>query len=307
MGTSCCPVPGSGRSMRLGSWWTSRPSWHGSHSSGVSLFVCGLCSTCDRPSQQQRCAWAETTFGHTTTGQPTAGCIRRPVMCLASWQQHGTTLLGARGGRAIESTHCTLCVQLKAVAVSIICIYCPGGQSAWHLAAREGQAGVLTAMAEAVRGASSTALNPLRELGDTADEIVESLACLKDSKGLTPLHLACIKGHADAAGVLMELGANPFAMVSLAWQPTMWASVCARDTCPHKLHTQHAGPKQPCGGTHRAALDLYQQCMPAAAGCGRLARCLQQCEGAAGALGVATGPVSMLCIQQSKTGSCRGG
>lgn len=53
----------------------------------------------------------------------------------------------------------------------------------------------------------------MRELGDTADDIIEALACLKDSKGLTPLHLACIKGHADAVGVLMDLGANPFAMV----------------------------------------------------------------------------------------------
>ncbi len=91
-----------------------------------------------------------------------------------------------------------------------------GGQSAWHVAAREGQAEVLKAMADALKAASSTALAPMRELGDTADEIIESLAGLKDSKGLTPLHLACIKGHADVTEVLMELGANPFAMVRQA-------------------------------------------------------------------------------------------
>lgn len=69
-------------------------------------------------------------------------------------------------------------------------------------------------MADAIRAASSTALSTMRELGDTADEVIETLVCFRDSKGLTALHLACIKGHADAAGELMQLGANPFAMVS---------------------------------------------------------------------------------------------
>lgn len=81
------------------------------------------------------------------------------------------------------------------------------------MAAREGQAEAMQAMAGALKAASSTALQPMRELGDTPDEIIETLACTRDSKGLTPLHLACIKGHADAALVLMELGANPFSMV----------------------------------------------------------------------------------------------
>jgi hypothetical protein len=81
------------------------------------------------------------------------------------------------------------------------------------VAAREGQAEAMQAMAGALKAASSTALQPMRELGDIPDEIIETLACTRDSKGLTPLHLSCIKGHADAASVLMELGANPFAMV----------------------------------------------------------------------------------------------
>jgi ankyrin repeat protein len=51
------------------------------------------------------------------------------------------------------------------------------------------------------------------DLGVTNDGVIEALVQAQDSKGLTPLHLTCIKGHAEATEVLMYLGANPFAMV----------------------------------------------------------------------------------------------
>lgn len=52
------------------------------------------------------------------------------------------------------------------------------------------------------------------DLGLTKEDILSNLVQYPDSKGLSALHLACIKGHADAVDVLMKLGANPFAVVS---------------------------------------------------------------------------------------------
>lgn len=75
---------------------------------------------------------------------------------------------------------------------------------------------MLKAMAAALRGADAAGLKPLLQFGNTPVQIIESLVQLPDSKGLTALHLACIKGHADAAEVLMELGANPFMMVRVS-------------------------------------------------------------------------------------------
>jgi hypothetical protein len=96
-----------------------------------------------------------------------------------------------------------------------------GGQTAWHTAAREGCPAVLREMAAALTAAAPGALRPLRELGSSAASILERLVQQPDSKGLTPLHLACIKGHDEAAGLLMELGANPFAMVGVRWCEVM--------------------------------------------------------------------------------------
>jgi ankyrin repeat protein len=88
-----------------------------------------------------------------------------------------------------------------------------GGQTAWHLAAKDGHTAVLQAMAEAVRSLPPHQLKQLSRFGSTADEIVTKLAQEEDTKSLTPLHLACIKGHAEAAAALMSFGVNPFVMV----------------------------------------------------------------------------------------------
>lgn len=74
---------------------------------------------------------------------------------------------------------------------------------------------MLTALADGIRAADPGLLRSTwgSDLGDTLPAMLESLVCFQDSKGLSPLHLACIKGHPEAAGVLMELGANPFAVV----------------------------------------------------------------------------------------------
>jgi len=74
---------------------------------------------------------------------------------------------------------------------------------------------MLEALADTLRSGDPTAVRQLAQLGDTADDIIEALVQTPDSKGLTPLHLSCIKGHPRATEVLMQLGANPFAMVSL--------------------------------------------------------------------------------------------
>lgn len=89
-----------------------------------------------------------------------------------------------------------------------------GGQTAWHIAAKEGHADVLRSMAEAIRAMDPQQLKLLSKYGSAADAIIRTMAGEQDSKMLTPLHLACIKGHAEAAQVLMSHGINPFAMVS---------------------------------------------------------------------------------------------
>jgi ankyrin repeat protein len=88
-----------------------------------------------------------------------------------------------------------------------------GGQTAWHLAAKDGHTAVLQGMADAVRSLPPQQLKQLSRFGSTADEIVTKLAQEEDTKSLTPLHLACIKGHAGAAAALMSFGVNPYVMV----------------------------------------------------------------------------------------------
>lgn len=109
------------------------------------------------------------------------------------------------------------CPLVLCLPSAVLLLRPAGGQSAWHVAAREGHTDVLQALADGLRAAAS--VTPLREqkgftdLGMTDDDIIEALVQAQDSKGLSALHLACIKGHAEATEVLMHLGANPFAMV----------------------------------------------------------------------------------------------
>jgi ankyrin repeat protein len=94
-----------------------------------------------------------------------------------------------------------------------------GGQSPWHLAAAAGHAGVLQAMVGALRAVPLSALQGITvSETETVPEAIARAVQRADAKDLTPLHMACIKGHAQAAAVLMDAGANPFAMVhALAW------------------------------------------------------------------------------------------
>jgi ankyrin repeat protein len=70
----------------------------------------------------------------------------------------------------------------------------------------------------------------LQGLGATRAEEQDKAALIAravqqpDVKGLTPLHMACIRGHAQAADVLMQLGSNPFAMDSVGRTPLHYAA-----------------------------------------------------------------------------------
>lgn len=68
-------------------------------------------------------------------------------------------------------------------------------------------------MAAALQSATQEQMASLRYVGRSTTDIIAKLVQMADSKGLTPLHQACIKGHAAAADVLTKLGANPFATV----------------------------------------------------------------------------------------------
>lgn len=114
-----------------------------------------------------------------------------------------------RGCVALLFYHPLLCC-------TVVHLSCTGGQTAWHIAARDGHADVLTAMADSIKATDLSVLRSMwgTDLGETTDDILESLVQYQDTKGLSPLHLACIKGKTAAVDVLMKLGANPFAMVS---------------------------------------------------------------------------------------------
>jgi ankyrin repeat protein len=89
-----------------------------------------------------------------------------------------------------------------------------GGQNAWHVAAREGHTDVLRAMAHAVQSLPPEKFAKFSKFGTTPQKVLTKLVQEEDSKNLTPLHLAAIKGHAEAAALLMDYGTNPFTMVS---------------------------------------------------------------------------------------------
>lgn len=74
----------------------------------------------------------------------------------------------------------------------------------------------MRSMAEAVSGLDEQQLKLLGKYGSAVEDITRNLAGEEDNKCLTPLHLACIKGHAEAAEALMSFGINPFAMVGKA-------------------------------------------------------------------------------------------
>lgn len=85
-------------------------------------------------------------------------------------------------------------------------------------------------MADAIRSLPALQLKQLSRFGSSADEVITRLAQEEDAKSLTPLHLACIKGRAAAAGVLMSFGVNPFAMVR-SWAGLGWDRVGGCCSC----------------------------------------------------------------------------
>ncbi|KXZ42928.1 hypothetical protein GPECTOR_110g220 [Gonium pectorale] len=87
------------------------------------------------------------------------------------------------------------------------------GQSVFHLAARYGRLDVLETVVEAVRfnPAGPDKWKKLLRLGHSTDAILRAFAGLQDVRCQTPLHLACIYGHADVAAALLGLGASPWA------------------------------------------------------------------------------------------------
>uniref|UniRef100_A0A383W9G5 RING-type domain-containing protein n=1 Tax=Tetradesmus obliquus TaxID=3088 RepID=A0A383W9G5_TETOB len=123
-----------------------------------------------------------------------------------------------------------------------------GGETAWHLAAKEGHTAVLQAMADAIRSLPALQLKQLSRFGSSADEIITRLAQEEDAKSLTPLHLACIKGRAAAAGVLMSFGVNPFAMDSVGRTPLHYAASWGHADCINAVLSAHSGTPKPDWG-----------------------------------------------------------
>lgn len=130
---------------------------------------------------------------------------------------------GKEGGQLGSCVHVSaLCVAAGPVPTHVHHCEHTGGQSAWHVAAREGHAETLLAMADGLRAADAAALKPLAEIGTTAEGLIEYMVQTPDAKGLTPLHLACIRGHAAVTDALMKLGANPFAQVGVGVICNVW-------------------------------------------------------------------------------------
>jgi len=55
---------------------------------------------------------------------------------------------------------------------------------------------------------------PLLKLGRSSEAILQRLINDADGKGMTPLIVGCVFGHAGCVEFLMKHGANPFMMVS---------------------------------------------------------------------------------------------
>lgn len=99
-------------------------------------------------------------------------------------------------------------------------------------------------MADSIKATDLSVLRSVwgTDLGETTGDILENLVQYQDTKGLSPLHLACIKGKTAAVDVLMKLGANPFAMVSM--MPAHNSST-AWQRSAQSAGSQHAtGPRQ---------------------------------------------------------------
>ncbi len=91
------------------------------------------------------------------------------------------------------------------------------GNTAWHVAAKNGHVGLLCLFGETVRNASPHDFSMVatkRFLKNGAeetspDQVLQEFLQLKYS-GCTPLILAAQEGHAEAVTCLMELGADPW-------------------------------------------------------------------------------------------------
>ncbi len=84
-------------------------------------------------------------------------------------------------------------------------------QTAWHVATRHGQIGVLTMLAERFQGLTSdparTALL-LKKLKMERPEDLRQLLDSRDRAGRTPLYIACELGNLEACRILLKLGSD---------------------------------------------------------------------------------------------------
>jgi hypothetical protein len=87
-------------------------------------------------------------------------------------------------------------------------------QTPWHVAARHGQIGVLTMLAERFQGLTSDPARTailLKKMKMERPEDLKKLLDSRDRSGRTPLYVACELGNLEACRILLRIGSNYWA------------------------------------------------------------------------------------------------